>query len=106
MKSEFEPREIQLIAEKVVEFLKPMLSNNSKHNGDDPIFDVKDLSEYLRVKKQWVYEKIHQNSIPFYKVGKYPRFRKSKVDEWLEKIGNEKIKKLTNTTKNYPNLQA
>lgn len=35
MKSEFEPREIQLIAEKVVEFLKPMLSNNSKHNGDE-----------------------------------------------------------------------
>ena len=83
---------INEIVEKVVERLK-LLLNNSRNSIDDELMDVKGLSVYLNVSKQWVYEKTHINAIPYYKVGKYPRYRKSKIDEWLlEKEHRNRIK--------------
>ncbi len=82
------------IVEKVVERLKPLLNNShdSKHNE---LMTVEELASYLGVKKQWVYEKTHLNIIPYYKVGKYPRYRKSKIDEWLlEKENRNNTKRL------------
>ena len=73
---------IDTIVEKVVESLKPLLSNSHDSKGDE-LMDVQALADYLKVKKQWVYEKTHMNIIPYYKVGKYPRYKKSKIDEWL-----------------------
>ena len=70
------------IVEKVVERLKPLISNSHDSRGDE-LMDVKALADYLKVKKQWVYEKTHMNILPYYKVGKYPRYKKSKIDEWL-----------------------
>ena len=70
------------IVEKVVERLKPLISNSHDSRGDE-LMDVKALADYLKVKKQWVYDKTHMNIIPYYKVGKYPRYKKSKIDEWL-----------------------
>ena len=75
-------RLIDTIVEKVVERLKPLISNSHDSKGDE-LMDVKALADYLKVKKQWVYEKTHMNIIPYYKVGKYPRYKKSKIDEWL-----------------------
>ena len=57
--------------------------------------DVKALADYLKVKKQWMCGKTHMGIIPYYKVGKYPRYRKSKIDEWLlEKENRNNIKRL------------
>jgi excisionase family DNA binding protein len=85
MKTELEAEDIDVIADKVFERLKLIIDNNSKYEAEDTIFDVQGLAQYLKVGKQWVYEKVHQGSIPYYKVGKYPRFRKSKIDDWLKK---------------------
>jgi len=83
---------IDTIVEKVVERLKPLLSN-SHDSEDDELMDVKGLAGYLNVNKQWVYEKTHMGIIPYYKVGKYPRYRKSKIDAWLlEKENRKNIK--------------
>lgn len=92
------PELVDLIAKEVVELLKPMLSGNGKHE-DNVIFDVDGVAQYLKVKKQWVYEKVHYNSIPYYKVGKYPRFRKSKIDEWLQKMEKGNSKKSVNAVR-------
>ncbi len=70
------------IVERVVERLKPLIGN-SHDTLSDELMDVKALADYLKVKKQWVYEKTHMNIIPYFKVGKYPRYKKSKIDEWL-----------------------
>ena len=43
-----------------------------------------ELASYLKVNKQWVYQKVHSKGIPHFHVGKYPRFRKSIIDKWLE----------------------
>jgi hypothetical protein len=40
------------------------------------------LAQYLCVKKSWVHGNI--KSIPHYRVGQRPKFRKSKIDTWLE----------------------
>ena len=71
------------IVEKVVERLKPLLDNSHNSNGDE-LMDVKGLAEYLKVKKSWVYEKIHTKRIPFFRAGRFPRFRKKHIDKWLE----------------------
>ncbi len=82
------------IVERVVERLKPLISN-SQDSCNDELMDVNALADYLKVKKQWVYEKTHMNIIPYYKVGKYPRYKKSKIDEWLlEKENRNNIKRV------------
>ena len=87
MKIEFSFNEeelINMIAVEVVKATKPLLSAN-KSEDDNSLLTVESLAAYLNVKKQWVYEKVHCNEIPHYKVGKYPRFKKEKIDDWLKK---------------------
>lgn len=48
MKIEIEPQDIQSIAERVVELLKPLFSNGEKYNNEDIVFTVETLSEYLK----------------------------------------------------------
>jgi len=85
---------IDTIVEKVAAQLKPLLKNSHDSKCDE-LMDVKGLAEYLQVKKQWVYEKTHLNVLPYFKVGKYPRYRKSKIDEWLlEKENRNNTKRL------------
>jgi len=82
------------IVEKVVEQITPLF-NKSHDSNNDELMDVQGLADYLKVKRQWVYEKTHLNIIPYYKVGKYPRYRKSKIDEWLiEKENRNNTKRL------------
>ncbi len=82
MKIELEVSDIERIAEKVTEQLKPLLKNSHDSKGDE-LMDVKSLANYLKVKESWVYEKVHKRGIPFYKAGKFPRFRKKFIDLWL-----------------------
>ncbi len=75
------------IVEKVVERLKPLINHGNKklHVGDD-IFTVESLAKYLQVSKQWVYERVHLKEIPFIKMGKFPRFKKNDIDNWLDSM--------------------
>jgi excisionase family DNA binding protein len=82
MKIVFEDGDIERIADRVVEKLKPLL-NKSRDSKDDELMDVQGLSKYLKVAKSWVYSKVHLREIPFRKAGKYPRFKKKDIDLWL-----------------------
>ena len=83
MKIELESSDIERIAEKVVEKLKPML-NGSHNPKDNELMTVNEVASYLKVKESWVYEKIHNRQIPYHKCGKFPRFRKKYIDIWLK----------------------
>lgn len=100
MKIELEKKDKQEIAEEVTQMvinaLKPLFNGRC---GDDVIFNVDGLAEYLKVKKQWVYDRVHSKAIPHYKVGKYPRFRKTKIDEWLDKREKGISKKPSNSVR-------
>lgn len=89
MKSTFEPDEIQAIGDYVIEKLRPLLSGNSKANEPDTIFTPETLAEYLQVDTSWVYKQVSYKTIPYFKSGKYTRFKKTEIDKW---IGTQTVK--------------
>lgn len=82
MKMELEPQDIEAVAQRVVELIRPLLFGDGKQREEDPIFDIEGLSKYLQVKPQWIYE--HKDTIPHFKLSRLIRFRKSAIDGWLE----------------------
>lgn len=82
MNFEIEQKDIEQIANRVLELLKPLLVNNRQ--VEDIIFDVKQLAGYLHVPIHWIYKQISNKTIPYFKCGKYVRFKKSQIDKWIE----------------------
>ena len=83
MKTELEQNDIELIAQQLADKLKPLLCKSPKQT-EDTIFDVKQLAQYLKVDASWIYNQVHLKTIPYFKVGKYTRFKKSVIDRWIE----------------------
>lgn len=82
MKTTFEKEDIEAVVEGVVNRLKPVLLK--MHNEkEDTIFDVKGLSDYLKVKPRWVYQRTSLKEIPYIKFNGTLRFSKKDVDRWL-----------------------
>lgn len=82
MKTELEPQDIQAIAAQVVEALKPHLATAGKE--EDTVLDKETLAAYLHVDVSWINRQITDRAIPYIKMGKYTRFRKSHIDRWLD----------------------
>ncbi|OGW56025.1 MAG: hypothetical protein A2Y81_00790 [Nitrospirae bacterium RBG_13_43_8] len=82
MKTELEPQDIEAIAQRVLELLKPHLSNNANPE-DNVIFDVPGLSKYLNVSHKWIYERTQFKEMPYLKVKGLLRFRKKDINKWL-----------------------
>lgn len=53
--------------------------------------NIKELSEYLGIKKSSLYDKVHRKEIPFYKIGRLVRFKKEEIDEWMSKNKNNPV---------------
>lgn len=85
MRLELEPQDLENIAMKVAEILKPLLASMSGKHADDTIFDVQGVANYLGVSPSWVYKKVSFKEIPYSKVGRHTKFRKSQIDKWMEK---------------------
>ncbi len=49
------------------------------------LLSLADLCNYLKLSKHTVYKLTHRREIPASIIGKQLRFRKSKIDEWIEK---------------------
>ncbi|MFA4828433.1 MAG: helix-turn-helix domain-containing protein [Thermodesulfovibrionales bacterium] len=96
MKAELEHQDIEAIALKVVELLKPLISGNGKQEAENTIFTPETLAEYLQVDTSWVYKQVSLKTIPYFKSGKYTRFKKPVIDKWIE----------TQTVKPIPPLRA
>jgi excisionase family DNA binding protein len=84
MRTELEEKDLVAIAEKVAAIIKPMLTHSAGSSEKDTVFDVKGLAGYLHVNPSWVYQQIHTHSIPYFKIGKYPRFKRKEIDRWME----------------------
>jgi excisionase family DNA binding protein len=97
MKIDLEHSDIQAIAAEVVKAIKPLLAKGKAE--DDTIFTVKTLAAYLHVSDQWVYERVALNEIPFSKTGKFPRFRKRKIDRWIDSLETPAISPLSGLIK-------
>ncbi len=54
------------------------------------LLSVDDLADYLGLKKQTIYNWLHQGKISGIKIGKVWRFEKKEVDKWLSKCKKRK----------------
>lgn len=84
MKAHFENEDIEAIAEIVVNKLKAVIFKKEVCNNEDVIFTVKSLAEYLKVDASWIYKQVSLKTIPYFKSGKYTRFKKSSIDNWIK----------------------
>jgi excisionase family DNA binding protein len=82
VETDFPDPVIEAIAERVVASLRPLLVR--RQDPPDAILTTDQLAEYLGIGKQRVYEAASRKTIPFFKVGKSLRFRKSSIDKWIE----------------------
>jgi excisionase family DNA binding protein len=85
MRTELEAQDIEAIAQRVYDLLRPALSNTGKRADDNTIFDVQGLADYLKVDTSWIYKQAHEGKIPCVKLGKYLRFKKSAIDKHIER---------------------
>ena len=59
-------------------------ANNSKPQKDtDEIMTVEQLSDYLTIARQTIYEKCSKKEIPYFKAGKRLYFKKSVINDWI-----------------------
>jgi len=91
MRTQFEPQDIEAIAQRVIELLMPIFKNNGKPEQENIIFDVKSLCDYLKVSEKWIYERTHLKEIPHLKVNGLLRFRKRDIDKWLNSFNIPQI---------------
>lgn len=90
MKTELESQDIELIAQKVVELIKPLITGNGKHKDGDKLLTPEELTKLLKVKKAQIYawvneSKYSDDGIPFLKAGKFLRFSQNAVLKWMQK---------------------
>jgi len=79
MKTTFEEEDIDEIANAVVEKLKQWSFNAQV---EEIIFGKKELAKYLKVQPSWVDKNLYK--LPHFKIGKYPRFKKTAIDKFLD----------------------
>lgn len=51
----------------------------------DEILTFEEVRKYLKLSKSKLYEYVQKRRIPAYKIGRTWRFKKSRLDAWLEK---------------------
>ncbi|MDD5347866.1 MAG: helix-turn-helix domain-containing protein [Candidatus Omnitrophica bacterium] len=49
------------------------------------LMTIDDLSTYLKVSRRTIYEWLKQNKVPALKVVGQWRFKKDRIDEWMER---------------------
>ena len=58
----------------------------------DEIMTVEELAKYLKTGVATIYKLAQEGKIPATKVGNQWRFRKEKIDKWLDKVGKYSLK--------------
>lgn len=54
----------------------------------DEILTFEEVRNYLKFSKSKLYTFVQQKKIPAYKIGRTWRFKRTKIDAWLEKQEN------------------
>ena len=64
--------------------MSPHDDNNGKaEHGDDRLLTADDVAELMRVTRGWVYAETRRNALPHLRLGRYVRYRRSAIEEWM-----------------------
>ena len=53
--------------------------------GENKLLDSQQVAAILNVPISWVYSAAERGELPSLKIGKYRRFHRDELDEWLDK---------------------
>ncbi len=53
------------------------------------LLDIEDLARYLKLRKQTIYNWLHQRKISGMKIGGVWRFNRKEIDRWLKEQSRE-----------------
>ena len=86
MKTELEPQDIEAIADKVIEKLRPLLLNNGK--AEDVIMTIDETAGFLKTSKGQLYQRVNNakhglKPFPYLKSGKRLMFSKQCLIAWM-----------------------
>ena len=99
---EFDIQELaSQVAIQVGKAIKPILDQYPLR--EDRLYDVQELAEYLSVSTQWIYQQVQLKEIPYIKVGRLLRFKKSDIDTWLDALKIPPMNPLASAPKLLPN---
>lgn len=79
MKTILEENDIKAIADSLFEKLALRLPVNKQ---EDTILDKKALAKYIQMPVSWIDKNLYR--LPYFKMGKYVRFRKSEIDRFID----------------------
>ncbi len=65
-----------------------MNTNNNSNNNLEQIMTLQEVSEYLKIKERTIYGWVTCGKIPAFKLGNAWRFRRSELEEWIDKKRN------------------
>ncbi len=75
--------EVHQIKMMCVQFLSS--KTNDVKNDEEMLLNAKDVARFLKVETAFVYAACNKGEIPFLKIGKLYKFKKTDVLKWLEK---------------------
>jgi excisionase family DNA binding protein len=58
---------------------------------EEGYLNIEELSEYFGIKKSTLYAKVSKRQLPFYKIDRLIRFKKTGIDCWVESLRQEPI---------------
>jgi excisionase family DNA binding protein len=53
---------------------------------DDKLLTAGEVAELIRVTRAWVYAETRRNAIPHLRLGRYVRYRRSAIEEWMRAV--------------------
>lgn len=60
-----------------------------KEKADGGLMTVPEVADYLGYTEGTIYQKVSRGEIPFVKLGRSVRFRRSEIDEWVDDLDAE-----------------
>jgi excisionase family DNA binding protein len=79
-----DPFHMTRVAERTQPVKEPLGSTDARE-----VMNIRQASEYLGVSPDTLYKYVGENKIPAFKLGNRWRFKKSKLDEWMEEQSSE-----------------
>jgi excisionase family DNA binding protein len=88
LRLDIDQSDIEAIAQRVLELLRPLVSGTGNKDSDD-IFTMDEASEFLKTSKEQIYQWVSNarhglGTFPYKKLGKQLRFSRKELIKWME----------------------